>query len=511
MNNEANNQGGAATERINTASLQVIERGGAVQQVGTQYSTAVHVQIPRDLAKVEKRCLIEAELAGDTIYYGWSAGGSQIEGPSIECAMILLRNYGNAALAQRPVVETEKAFIFSSAFVDLETGVTYERQYRQSKKSRVSFKTDEARQDEIRFAIGQSKSDRNVVVRVLPRWLSDKMIAKAKEGVRAKIEKWIKDKGVVKASEVMAKELLKFGVDEDRIVLKYGKVKAKWEAHELTLLSGDLKALQNGYDTPEAIFPLKTIEVTHDVRLTGQTMTIGDPEDHQDHEGEPDEKPEVKPDPAPKQDTATEAAGPNRREILAQIKELETSKFMTYLERSAVKSGFGIENLSRSGAVKLLMYQSKLEKLIAAAEAAPPPESPPEEDRDDLVEEIISLEESSKLSSAEISKIGDGLKMSDDLEECSVDQLKEYRVALKNRPAEVSKPADDTPSINLKEIAELEKKYSVLITATDLGPLRDKHLGGPDPAMATQAELDKYAAVLSEAIKKADCLGVSTL
>lgn len=501
MNYEATKQGGAVTERINTASLQVIEQGGAVQQVGTQYSTAVQVQIKRDLVEVEKRCLVEAELAGDTIYYGWSAGGSQIEGPSIECAMILLRNYGNAALAQRPVVETDKAFIFSSAFVDLETGVTYERQYRQSKKSRVSFKTDEARQDEIRFAIGQSKSDRNVVTRVLPRWLADKMIAKAKEGVRAKIEKWITEKGVTKARDVMAKELLKYGVDEDRIAQKYGKPKAQWEAHELTLLSGDLKALQNGYDTPEAIFPLKTIEVTEDVRLRGQTMTIGDPDDHTDHEGNRDKKPDPAPKPDPPTGIEPGADKPDRRKILAEIRELEKSEKMTDIERGAVKSGLGITNLSRSSVVKLLIYLDKLEKMVALAEAAPPAQAPePEESRDELVEEIIALEESTNMSAEAISKIGDKLKMSDDLEECTPKQLLAYRDFL--RAGAPSKSSEATPAINLKDIDDLEKKYATLITAIDIAPLRDKHCGGPDPDMASQDQLNQYAAVLSEAIKK---------
>lgn len=514
MNYEAKNQGGAVTERINTASLQVVEQGGSLQQVGTQYATAVRVQIPRDLAKVEKRCLIEAELAGDTIYYGWSAGGSQIEGPSIECAMILLRNYGNAALAQRPVVETDKAFIFSSAFVDLETGVTYERQYRQSKKSRVSFKTDEARQDEIRFAIGQSKSDRNVVTRVLPRWLSDKMIAKAKEGVRAKIEKWITDKGIVFAQNSIALNLKKYGVDDERILLKYGKGKAQWEVHELTLLSGDLKALQNGYDTPEAIFPLKTIEVMNDVRLRGQTMTIGDPDDHQDHEGNLDKKP----DPEPKSDSPTgieplsrddfvqvekelvESQKPNRREILAQIKKLEESKAMTDIERGAVKSGLGIENLSRSSVVKLLIYQGKLAKMIAAAEAAPPTPAPaPEEDLDDIVEEIIELEVSTGLSSAEQEALGGEAGMDPDLTKCTREQLTTYRDSLKSGAA----PASESPSIGVKEVIELEKRYAVHITAIDISPLRDKYIGGLDAELASPEQLGKYAAVLTEAIDKA--------
>ena len=79
MNSEARNQGASVGERINTAALSVVEQGGALRQTGTQYSTAIQVQIPRNLVEIEKRCLIEAELAGESLYYGWGAGNSQIE------------------------------------------------------------------------------------------------------------------------------------------------------------------------------------------------------------------------------------------------------------------------------------------------------------------------------------------------------------------------------------------------------------------------------------------------
>ena len=505
MNQINQNQG--VGDRVNTAALETIQKGGSVQQVGTQYSTAIQVQIPRDLTEVERRCLVEANLAGDTVYYGFPAGDGFIEGPSIECAMILLRNYGNAALAQRPVVETDRAFIFSSAFVDLETGVTYERQYRQSKKSKVHFKTDDARKDEIRFAIGQSKSDRNVVTRVLPRWLSDKMIEIAKEGVRAKIEKWIKAKGLVFAQNSLSLNLGKYGVDDERIELKYKKSKNQWQAHELTLMSGDLKALQNGYETAEAIFPIKTIERTEDVNLTGQSMTIGDPTDHTDHEGDKDENPDRAPSGSDSQ-TGIEPIKATRKEVIAQIKYLEANKFMTDRERTAVKDRFAIANLSRTSLEKLVDYRDKLAQMIKAAESqdtppAPEPEAEPpaeEIDLDPIIEEIIALEESTGQSSEAIAKFGDELKMSDDLSECSAEQLTAYRDFLR---LDLVKKAADAPEVNLEKIAELERSYAVHITASDLGDLRDKHLGGPEPDMATQAELDGYAAILTTAVEKA--------
>lgn len=233
----------------------LVARGDAVQQIRTSYVTAVSVQKPRDITVVEKGCMREAALAGESIYYGWGAGKDRIEGPSIEAAMILARNWGNAALDMLPVQDTHDAWIFTASFIDCEAGVTVTRQFRQSKRYTVHGKMDAERKDDIRFQIGQSKALRNVVLAALPGWITDRMIDKAKQGVREKIEQYIQKNGIEGARDLVVKALAKHGIDEERIEAKIGKPIAAWQVEELTILKGDIKALNDRTESPESIFP----------------------------------------------------------------------------------------------------------------------------------------------------------------------------------------------------------------------------------------------------------------
>src|SRR5262245_25629030 len=104
-----------------------------LQQVKTQYTTAVAVQQPRDLQVVHKRLIAEAKMAGESFYYGWGNGKDRIEGPSVNLAMAAARCYHNSAVDILPLQETSDAWVFTAVFVDLETGFTLTRQFRQSK------------------------------------------------------------------------------------------------------------------------------------------------------------------------------------------------------------------------------------------------------------------------------------------------------------------------------------------------------------------------------------------
>ena len=141
-------------------------------------------------------------------------------------------------------------------FVDLETGFTLTRPFRQSKKSVVAGKHNEERKDDIRFQIGASKSARNVVCNALPKWLLDRAVEEAKAGTRAKIEKFIAEKGVVAAIDMVLKGLLKHGVQEPFVLEKCGVAKREAiEVDHLVMLRGDLYALDNGQDHASSLFP----------------------------------------------------------------------------------------------------------------------------------------------------------------------------------------------------------------------------------------------------------------
>lgn len=227
-----------------------------LQQVKTGYTTAIKVQQPRQLTEVTKRLLAEANMAGECFYYGWGAGKDRIEGASIGLAMAAARCFGNAAVDVLPIQETPESWVVSSVFVDLETGFTLTRPFRQSKKSVVAGKHNEERKDDIRFQIGASKSARNVVLNALPKWLIDRAIEEAKAGTRARIEKFIAEKGIAAAVDMVFKGLAKHGVPEAVILDKCGVAKREAvEVDHLVMLRGDLYALDNGQDHATSLFP----------------------------------------------------------------------------------------------------------------------------------------------------------------------------------------------------------------------------------------------------------------
>jgi hypothetical protein len=235
----------------------VLDSGGAMQQIRSAYVTAVAVQKPRALPIVQRRLLDEARLAGEAFYYGWSAGKDRIEGPSVELAVAAARCWGNCAVEMQPVQETHDAWVFTGTFVDLETGFTMSRQFRQSKKWTVAGRMDDERKADVRFQIGQSKAQRNVILRSLPKYLIEQCMEEAKKGVRGKIEDLIKNKGKAGAVKLALGALLKCGVSEERVLKKLSVADSRGiDVEHLVILKGDLYALENGQDTADVLFPV---------------------------------------------------------------------------------------------------------------------------------------------------------------------------------------------------------------------------------------------------------------
>lgn len=272
----------------NNKAGDLIAQGKTLVETRTGYQTAVQVQYPRDLKDVQRRCLEEAAIAGEACFYGWGSGKDRVEGPSIELAMILARNWGNCAVVTRDPLETPTAYILSTDIIDLQTGFTYCRPFRQSKKWTVHGKMDEVRKDDVRFQIGVSKSQRNSILRMIPGWLVDKAMERAKEGVRESIEKFIANKGVEGARKRALDGLGKFGVKLENIEHKYGAKYQAWDVEILVLLAGDISALSKGIEAADVLFPDPASAETVDPetgeikgKIDPQNIKPGDPKDHQ--------------------------------------------------------------------------------------------------------------------------------------------------------------------------------------------------------------------------------------
>lgn len=166
-------------------------RGASLMQQPV-FAMAQRVDVPRDLHAVSKRVLDEAELMGDDFYYSWTTktkdGDKIVEGPSIDAAMMLYRNWGNDALPTDIYDEGPTHWIFRAVFVDGETGSSLPRLFRQRKgesHQKTGRDGDGDRKLDIAFQIGQSKAQRNVIVKGLPAWLVNRAMEKAKESAEA--------------------------------------------------------------------------------------------------------------------------------------------------------------------------------------------------------------------------------------------------------------------------------------------------------------------------------------
>lgn len=231
--------------------------GTGMVQTRTPYITAMQVQQPRNMTEVERKILKAATLLGDEAVYGWGAGKGRVEGASIDLAMAMIQSYGNAVIIAEPVQETAESFIFTHTFIDLESGVSMPRQFREGKRSVVEGKMDEERKNTVRFGRGQSKNIRNTILHAMPKWLVNKAIEEAKRGGRDKMDRFIKEKGLSVAQEYTVSQLKRLGVTEEAILAKVGKAEIKGlDIDDLVKLSSDFKAIDSGNETSAALFDI---------------------------------------------------------------------------------------------------------------------------------------------------------------------------------------------------------------------------------------------------------------
>lgn len=282
-------------------AAQTLHAGGAMQQVRTQYTTAVMVQKPRQNSVVENRIIAEAKIAGSAFFYGWGAGKNRIEGPSVECAMAAVRCFGNCAIDMQPVQDLGDSWVMTAVFVDLETGMNVSRQFRQSKNWEVHGKHNEERKDDMRFQIGQSKAIRNVVLNCVPKWLIRKAMDAAKSGVHEKIVKQIERDGHGAVAQ-KAVSILKdsFRVSKDRVLEKFGRAAIEaLSVEDLVIIEGDIDAMRNSLDTSDTLYPrpqagsAESIHVDPDVEesLTNPVVSNGELESAQSDAASGDDAP----------------------------------------------------------------------------------------------------------------------------------------------------------------------------------------------------------------------------
>lgn len=226
--------------------------GSAITRTQTHYQTAVAVQQPRRLKSVTDRVLEEAAMIGEDFVYSFrvkNKDGSQgvIEGTSIDGAMILLRNWGNAALECELAEEGPTHWVFRATVIDLETGFTTSRLYRQ-RKGEKHGRFDVDRAMDIAFQIGQSKAQRNVILRAVPAWL----ISRAVDTAHLAAEKEIKN-----VPEAVAKTRAAFAslqVTDEQLLRRVGRPFDAWLPRDLVVMRATYRAIRDGVTSVAAEF-----------------------------------------------------------------------------------------------------------------------------------------------------------------------------------------------------------------------------------------------------------------
>jgi hypothetical protein len=226
----------------------------------TRYQTAVVVQVPRDMDRLAERVYKEATIARDDFFYAFTVKGkdprtgeyvpSVIEGPSIDGAMIMLRNWGNAVCDPELIEEGPTHWVFSATFIDLETGFTSTRLFRQ-RKGEKHGKFDAERAMDIAFQIGQSKAIRNVVIRSLPAWL----VARAMDAAKLACEKDYEN--VKDALPRIFSGFARLGVNQEQLEKKVGRAAEHWLPRDCVLLRAIFKAINDRQTTPQDEFPIE--------------------------------------------------------------------------------------------------------------------------------------------------------------------------------------------------------------------------------------------------------------
>lgn len=209
---------------------------------------------PRDHEKVLSELRLLASVGADTLYYSIpvknkDGTATNIEGPSIKMANMLLSVYGNCGVDVK-VTETSDAWIFAATFVDAEKGHVLRRLYRQ-RKGQQSLKTDAGRQEDIAFQIGQSKAIRNVVVNALSIYC-DFAMDHARQGLIEKVKKFPGP-----YYDRILRRLKELNVDPMRVARWVGHGVDEWKQRPdvMAQIIAALQGINEGIAKPDEVWP----------------------------------------------------------------------------------------------------------------------------------------------------------------------------------------------------------------------------------------------------------------
>lgn len=302
---------------------------------------AQKVMVARDEGKVLQRIRTLAHAAGDAWYYRIpfkdrkTGKTTYVEGPSIKLANDVARLYGNCDVDEWVSGEGLDYWEFTARFIDLESGYSLTRVFRQ-RKNAASVGNDQARNAEIGFAIGASKAIRNAVTNALQTF-ADYAYEEARNAlvtqVGRDIERWRKE----------VSERIGALVDIKRVEAVIGRSVKEWLAPDIAAVAAMGKSIKDGMASVDDTFP---------------------PLQRQDHASTKDQLDKTSGGSAPPEAGATDDASSGDRksdDAPPQSVAPDTSHFSRELRKEAT------DKLLRLAADTKLDEQARLEALENAA------------------------------------------------------------------------------------------------------------------------------------------------
>ncbi|MEI6283434.1 MAG: hypothetical protein WCP82_12090 [Alphaproteobacteria bacterium] len=229
------------------------------RQVGDLFGTLITAQPgieKRSVPVLMQTLKVLAETFGDDYIYSWDVkdknskrqdGKTTIEGATVQLTNDLAREFGNCQLESRSIDEGTHWEIYSR-FCDLQTGYSITRGFRQ-RKNAVAGKYEDDRKLDMAYQIGQSKSQRNVVVNAL-RSYSEYMVKIAKGALISKIQE---DKEYY--LDRIRKGLPKFNIGQQSAEAVVGSTMKDWDVRDIARVFSALKAVAEGLVDAKEAFP----------------------------------------------------------------------------------------------------------------------------------------------------------------------------------------------------------------------------------------------------------------
>jgi hypothetical protein len=252
MSSFIDHETGEVIETPIQGDLPVPYGGGMNMMVHGGVVSAQRVALPRDNKRVLSSMRTQAQQASTDWYYQLpvkSKDGTKkaIEGPSIQCAMAAARAYGNCQV-DCAAEETANAYIFTAKFVDIETGFTVIRPFRQ-RKGAAAMGRDRGRNEDMDFQIGASKAMRNVICNAI----SDVTDYAWKEAKKSIVEAIGKNMEKYRARAI--ERYNELGIDLTLVERIYGKKSAEWLAPDIAKMVSEIQAISDGMALAADFYP----------------------------------------------------------------------------------------------------------------------------------------------------------------------------------------------------------------------------------------------------------------